>query len=252
VVLRTSIPHGLDSGDVVLVRGIPSGGAPPLDGAWRVRSIATTALELEGSRASGIFAGGGEIYPTAGQPLPPGPASSTGELPWTPWHAGPAQIRPREFFVAAGAEPTGEVSTLPVSPGDALLAQEVDASLVSPGERLWLSIECRMPEAPLGNQALRLTVTAFLSRTKTYEVAIPATQIPAAYGRFALTFTLDPDPIPPGGFLRVEFRNEVLSGPAASMLWTRPMLSAGAALAPWTAELPQLPRTHRFYDPPSP
>ena len=112
------------------------------------------------------------------------------------------------------------------------------------------SLECGMPDLPLGTQQLRLIVTAFLARTRMYELSIPASQIPASYQRFALTLTLDNDPIPPGAFVRVEIRNEVSSGPAAAMFWTRPTLSSGAALAPWTAELPRLARLWSVYLPP--
>jgi hypothetical protein len=128
----------------------------------------------------------------------------------------------------------------------------VDGSLFSPGEPLWLSIECRMPAPPVGRQSLKMVVTAVLGTTRTYEASFPATQMTAAYRRFAMFFELGAEPIPAHGFLRIEFMDEVTSGAGVAMLWTRPMLSAGNEVAPWTGDVPPQPRGHSFYPPASP
>jgi hypothetical protein len=245
IVLRTSIPHGLSDGDAVVVRGVL--GNEAANGFWRARVVSPTEIALEGSVGSGNWAGGGAFYPAAGQPRPPGPQDHAGNLLWTPWFSFPASVTAREFFSAARTQPTGEVSTLPPSPGDAFLSQEVDGSLFSPGESLSLSIECRMPQRPVGNQSLKLLVTALLGAQRTYQARFAATQVTSSYQRFSMAFTLDNSPIPPGSLLRVEFVHEVSSGAPAAMFWTRPMLSAGAQPPPWTGEVPSLPRSHSFY-----
>lgn len=245
IVLRTSIPHGLSDGDAVVVRGV--GGNEAANGYWRIQVVSPTAIALEGSAGSGAWAGSGAIYPAAGQPRPPGPQDAIGDFLWTPWFSVPAAVTPREFFAASRTESTGEVSTLPLSPGDAFLSQEIDGSLFFPGETLSLSIECRMPRPAIGAQSLKLLVTSLLGTTRTYAAVFPATQLTASYQRFSMTFTLDPFPIPAGSLMRIEFIDEVSSGSAGAMLWTRPMLAAGSSAVPWSATVPVLPRTHPLY-----
>lgn len=245
IVLRTSIPHGLSDGDAVVVRGVR--GNEAANGFWRIQVVSATAMALEGSAGTGAWEGSGAIYPSAGQPRPPGPQDAIGDFLWTPWFSVAAAVTPREFFAAARTETTGEISTLPQSPGDAFLSQEVDGSLFFPGETLSLSIESRMPHPATGNQKLKLLVTALLGTTRIYEATFPATQMTSSYQRFSMTFGLDPSPIPPGRLLRVEFINEVSSGAPAAMLWTRPMLATGPAPISWTASVPPLPRTHALY-----
>ncbi|HMA17280.1 MAG TPA: hypothetical protein VKS03_02485, partial [Thermoanaerobaculia bacterium] len=112
---------------------------------------------------------------------------------------------------------------------------------------LCLSIEARMPEAAIGDQRLKMVVTAALGTTRVYGTTVPASALTTVYQRFALCFRLENDAIPRGGVLRVEFIDEHLRGIPKPMFWTRPMLNEGVAPAPWTAAVPRVTRARAFY-----
>jgi hypothetical protein len=239
--VRTPIPHGYTTGDQVLVKGVQGNGAA--NGWWKVTATSETTFTLDGSEGDAEYAGGGSVFPAEGQPPPPDARNRSGDLLWTPWFSAPAVARETEFF-----QPTGEVYTLPTEPPvNSFLSQEVDGSLFRPGESLCLSIEARMPEAPLGDQRLKLLVTAALGTVRVYKVTFPAELLTPDYQRFALCFRLDEGPIPAGGVLRAEFIDEHLRGIPRPMYWTRPMLNEGLAPAPWTPKVGPKTRTHAFY-----
>jgi hypothetical protein len=240
--LTTPIPHGLATGDAVLIEGIE--GNVAANGLWTVTTTAEARFTLDGSAGSGAYAGGGAAFPTAGQPPPPGPRGDAGHPPWTPWFSLPASARATEFF-----EPTGEVSTLPVPevpPVNSFLSQEVDGSLFHAGENLCLSIEARMPETAQGDQRLKMVVTAAFGRVRVYTSTLPATLLTPEYQRIALCFRLDDDATTEGGVLRVEFIDEHLRGVAKPMFWTRPMLNEGTVPVPWTPNVEPVPRAVGF------
>lgn len=251
IVLSTWIPHGLSEDEAVVVKGVE--GNTGANGFWRVHVLDPSSFVLVGSSGNAAYAGGGSIFPMAGQPRPPGPRNAAGEFLWTPWFSNPAAFDPTEFFSSDGQSGTGEVTTLPASPGDSFLAQEVDGSLFSSGEQLWLSVECRMPQPYLGVgvQSLRFLVTAVWGNVTTYSVSFPASAMTVSYQRFAMTFTLPARPMPPGSLLRVEIQNQVGNGPPLRMDWARPMLHAGSTPAPWTSDVGPVARSHDFYVPPS-
>lgn len=239
--LATPIPHGLATGDALLVKGIQ--GNVAANGWWTITRVSETKFTLDGSAGSGDYSGGGSIFPSAGQPRPAGVSDSDGDFPWTPWFSAPAVIRETEFFA-----PLGEIYTFPeVPPVNSFLSQEIDGSLFEPGEDLCLSIEARMPETPPGDQRLKMVVTAALGTTRVYGTTIPASALTTVYQRFALCFRLESDAIPRGGVLRVEFIDEHLRGIPKPMFWTRPMLNEGVAPAPWTATVPRVTRARAFY-----
>jgi hypothetical protein len=236
--VSTPIPHGLATGEEVLVKGVL--GNVAANGWWAITVTGESRFTLDGSIASGEYGGGGAVYPASGQPPPPGARDPDGGLPWTPWFSAPAVARETEFF-----QGNGEVYTFPeVPPVNSFLAQEIDGSLFQPGEPLCLSIEARMPEPPLGDQRLKLLVTAALGTTRVYSVTFPASTLTADYRRYALCFRLANDARPAGGVLRVEFIDEHLRGIPKPMYWTRPMLAEGSAPGPWTPSVE--PRTRNF------
>jgi hypothetical protein len=239
--VRTPIPHGYATGDQVLVKGVQGNGAA--NGWWKVTATGETTFTLDGSAGVAEYTGGGSVFPAAGQPPPPDARNRSGDLLWTPWFSAPAVARETEFF-----QPTGEVYTLPsVPPVSSFLSQEVDGSLLRPGQGLCLSIEARMPEAPPGNQRLKLLVTAALGTVRVHSVTFPANLLTPDYQRFALCFRLADGAITEGGVLRVEFIDENLRGIPRPMYWRRPMLNEGLAPAPWTPETGPKTRTHPFY-----
>lgn len=238
--ISTPIPHSLATGDAILVKGVLGNAAA--NGWWAVTVTGETTFTLDGSVGSGTYAGGGAAFPSAGQPPLPGARDNSGDVPWTPWFSAPAVALETEFF-----QPTGEVLTLPqVPPVNSFLAQEVDGSLFRPGENLCLSIEARMPEAAIGDQRLKMIVTAAFRRARVYSATYPASLFTPVYQRIALCFRLDADAVTGGGALRVEFIDEHLRGIAKPMLWTRPMLNEGVTPDPWTPDVPPMTRTLRF------
>jgi hypothetical protein len=239
--LTTPIPHGLATGDAVLVKGVQ--GNVAANGWWTITRTSETKFTLDGSVGSGDYSGGGSIFPSAGQPRTAGAPDSDGDFPWTPWFSAPAVMRETEFFA-----PLGEIYTFPeLPPVNSFLSQEIDGSLFEPGGNLCLSIEARMPEAPLGDQRLKMVVTAALGTTRVYSTTIPASVLTPVYQRFALCFRLENDAAHWEGVLRVEFIDEHLRGIPKPMFWTRPMLNEGVAPAPWTASVPRLTRARAFY-----
>ena len=239
--VRTPIPHGYATGDEVLVKGVQGNGAA--NGWWKVTATSETTFTLDGSAGVADYAGGGSVFPAAGQPSPPDARNRSGDMLWSPWFSAPAVARETEFF-----RPAGEVYTFPnVPPVNSFLCQEVDGSLFRPGQNLCLSIEARMPEAPLGDQRLKLLVTAALGTVRVYSVTLPATLMTPDYQRFALCFRLEEGAITEGGVLRAEFIDEHLRGIPKPMFWTRPMLNEGLAPAPWTPTVGPKTRTHAFY-----
>ncbi|HEX9148760.1 MAG TPA: hypothetical protein VF958_06310 [Thermoanaerobaculia bacterium] len=236
----TPIAHGLTTGDAVLIKGVL--GNVAANGWWTITRTAETRFTLDGSAGNGEYGGGGAVFPAAGQPQPAGARGAGGELPWTPWFSAPAVARETEFF-----QPLGELSTFPsVPPVNSFLSQEIDGSLFEPGEALCLSIEARMPESAIGDQRLKMVVTAALGPTRVYSTTFPATLLTPVYQRFALCFRLANDAVPRGGVLRVEFIDEHLQGIPKPMFWTRPMLNEGVAPAPWTASVEPRTRTRAF------
>jgi hypothetical protein len=238
--LTTPIPHALATGEAVLVKAVSGNAAA--NGWWTITVTGETTFLLDGSVGSGSYAGGGAVFPSAGQPPLPGARDESGDVPWTPWFSIPAVALETEFF-----QPTGEVLTLPqVPPVNSFLAQEIDGSLFRPGESLCLSIEARMPETAIGDQKLKMVVTAAFRRARVYSATYPASQLTPEYRRIALCFRLDADAVPDGGALRVEFIDEHLRGIAKPMLWARPMLNEGVAPDPWTPNVPPMARVLGF------
>ena len=244
--ITTAIPHGLDTGDEVAVKGVA--GNDGANGWWTVRVTGPLTFLLEDSAGTGTYAGGGSIFPARGQPVPPGGANEAGELAWTPWFSVPAAIPPTEFFRSDGALPTGEVSTfVPLPPGNGFLAQEIDGSHFEPGQRLCLSIEARVRNPATARQNLVISATAAFQITQVYRITFPFSTIGGEYRRFALCFALDSRPIPPGSVLRVQFISQMVGGEPQSMFWARPMLNEGFEPAPWTPAVEPSPRTRPFY-----
>ncbi|HEV8610503.1 MAG TPA: hypothetical protein VGS98_10625 [Thermoanaerobaculia bacterium] len=238
--MSTPIPHGLATGDTVLIKGVS--GNVAANGWWTVTATGERTFALDDSAGSGIYAGGGSVFPSAGQPPLPGARDASGDLPWTPWFSAPAVARETEFF-----QPTGEVYTFPeVPPVNSFLSQEIDGSLFHAGENLCLSIEARMPESAIGVQRLKMIVTAAFRRVRVYGGTYPAAQLTPEYQRIALCFRLDSDAVTDGGVLRVEFIDEHLGGMPKPMFWTRPMLNEGVAPAPWTPNVEPMTRARAF------
>jgi hypothetical protein len=239
--LTTTIPHGLATGDQVLVKGVLGNAAA--NGWWTVTVTGDKKLTLDGSAGSGAYTAGGAIFPAAGQPAPPAGSDSAGDLPWTPWFSFPAAATATEFF-----QGTGEVYTLPgARPASSFLAQDVDGSLFRPGEHLCLSVEARMPERAGGDQRLRMLVTAAMGTTHVYSATFPASFLTPVYQRLSLCFQLENAIVPDAGVLRVEFIDEYTQGARTPMYWTRPMLNEGFLPEPWTPFVQPMPRTHPFY-----
>ncbi|HEU5248991.1 MAG TPA: hypothetical protein VFW15_03320 [Thermoanaerobaculia bacterium] len=239
--VTTPIAHGLATGDEVLVKGVL--GNVAANGWWTVTATGERTFTLDGSSGGGEYAGGGSIFPAAGQPPSPGTRDGAGSLPWTPWFSAPAVARETEFF-----QPTGEVYTFPeIPPVNSFLSQEIDGSLFEPGQNLCLSIEARMPEAAIGDQRLKILVTAVLGSTRVYSVTFPASFVTPDYRRFSLCFRLDDGAVPSGGVMRVEFIDEHLRGIPKPMYWARPMLNEGIAPVDWTPEVEPMTRVRRFY-----
>lgn len=239
--LTTAIAHGLATGDAVLIKGVQ--GNVAANGWWTVTATGDRTFTLDGSAGSGEYAGGGSIFPAVGQPPLPGATDAAGALPWTPWFSVPAIAEETEFF-----QPTGEVYTFPrVPPVDSFLSQEIDGALFEPGQNLCLSIEARMPEAAIGDQNLKLLVTAVLGTTRVYSATFPASLVTPAFRRFSLCFRLDDDAVPRGGVMRVEFIHEHLEGISKPMFWARPMLNEGIAPIPWTPDVQPMTRVRQFY-----
>lgn len=238
--MSTPIPHGLATGDAVLIKGVL--GNVAANGWWTVTVTGERTFALDDSAGSGIYAGGGSVFPSAGQPPLPGARDASGDLPWTPWFSAPAVARETEFF-----QPTGEVYTFPeVPPVNSFLSQEIDGSLFHAGENLCLSIEARMPESAIGVQRLKMIVTAAFRRVRVYGGTYPAAQLTPEYQRIALCFRLDSDAVTDGGVLRVEFIDEHLGGMPKPMFWTRPMLNEGVAPTPWTPNVEPMTRARAF------
>lgn len=239
--VTTPIPHGLATGDEVLIKDVQ--GNVAANGWWTVTATTETSFSLDGSAGGAEYAGGGAVFPAAGQPQPPGARDSSGNLPWTPWFSAPAVARETEFF-----QPTGEVYTLPETPPvNSFLSQEIDGSLFRPGQSLCLSIEARSTEAFTGDQRLKILVTAAFASVRVYGATFPAALMTPDYQRFGLCFQLDGGAIPEAGVLRVEFINEHLRGIPNATYWRRPMLNEGLAPAPWTPKVGPRTRTRAFY-----
>lgn len=245
--ITTPIPNGLVTGDRVVVKGVL--GNEAANGSWTVTILTATTFALDGSAGSGTYAGGGSVFPSAGQPVPTGKVNDRGELAWTPWFSGPAQFLPTEFFGSDGAAPVGEVRTVPEEqPFTSFLNQEVDGSLFQPGESLCLSIEARVPDRTTDFQKLIVTATAAFASTRVYQVTFPGSLLSTEFRRFSLCFVLDAAPIPEDGVLRVSFVNEVLRGGGRSrpLHLARPMLSEGTEPGPWTPAVEPLPHERAF------
>lgn len=244
--IRTGIAHGLETGEEVAIKEV--GGNAGANGWWTVSVTSPTTFLLEDSAGTGLYAGGGAIFPARGQPSPRGAVNASGELTWTPWFSVPAAIPAAEFFRSDGAQPTGEVSTfVPLPPGNSFLAQEVDGSLFEPGEHLCLSVEARVRNPLTSRQNLTIMATAAFSTTQVYRTTFPFAAISGEYQRFALCFALDFRPIPEGAVLRVQFINQMVGGEPQPMFWARPMLNEGLDPAPWTPAVEPMPRTRAFY-----
>jgi hypothetical protein len=246
--ITTPIPHGLTTGDSVVIKGVL--GNETANGAWSVTVGTPTTFALDGSAGGGTYAGGGAVFPAAGQSIAPGKVNDRGELAWTPWFSGPAEFLPTEFFRSDGAGPVGEVQTVPeTQPFTSFLNQEIDGSLFRPGEPLCLSIEARVADSTSDFQNLILTATVAFASTRTHRVSFPGRALSTEYRRFALCFSLDPSPIPENGVLRVGFVNQVLRGGGRSqpLYLARPMLNDGTEPMPWTAMVQQFPRVRDFH-----
>ncbi|HEX9305301.1 MAG TPA: hypothetical protein VGA31_12690 [Thermoanaerobaculia bacterium] len=247
------IPHGLGNGDTVVIKGVA--GDTAANGWWKITVRTPTTFALEGSDGNGDYAGGGSVFPAAGQPPPPGPADEQGELLWTPWFSGPAAFPQSEFFRIDAGVATGEIYSfpqLPTVPEPTLVtsfaSQEIDGSLFRPGENLCLSIEAKVTEPATDRQKLTMIVTAALGQVRVYRTSFPGSQMTDQYQRFAICFALEPDAVTEGGVVRVEFLDEMARGaPPRAMIWRRPMLSEGTQPIPWTPSVQPLPRTHAFY-----
>ena len=238
--VRTPIGHRLATGESVLVKGVL--GNVAANGWWTVTVTSETTFTLDGSLGSGEFGGGGAVFPAAGQPSPPGAPDAEGDLPWTPWFSTPAVARETEFF-----QPNGEVFTFPeIPPVNSFLAQEIDGSLFRPGENLCLSIEARMPEPPLGDQRLKMVVTAVLGATSVYAGTFPAANLTPEYQRIAMCFRLPFNAVTSGGVVRVEFIDEHLRGIPKPMVWARPLLNEGVLPGLWTPNVEPRARTRAF------
>jgi hypothetical protein len=251
--IATLIPHGLAGGDTVVIKGIA--GNTAANGWWTITVRTPTTFALEGSDGNGDYAGGGSVFPAAGQPPPPGPGDEQGQLPWTPWFSGPAAFPQSEFFRFDGGLATGEIYTFPqlaTVPEPTVVtsfaSQEIDGSLFRPGESLCLSIEAKVTEPATNSQKLTMIVTAALGSVRVYQASFPGTQLTDQYQRFALCFALEGSALTEGGVVRVEFLDEMARfAPPRAMIWRRPMLSEGTAPLPWTPSVEPLPRTHAFY-----
>jgi hypothetical protein len=246
IAITTPIPHGLATGDSVLIKGIQ--GNVAANGWWAITVSSATSFSIDDSAGSGAYTAGGSVFPASGQPSPPAAPDAAGELPWTPWFSGPAVSRETEFFRSDGEKLTGEIYTFPeVPPVNSFLSQEIGGSLFRPGQRLCLSIEARMPEPAIGDQRLTMIVTAALETVRVYRVTYPASQLTPDYRRLALCFGLEDDADPIGGVVRVEFIDEHLRGIPKPMHWTRPMLNEGLVPAPWTPNVEPMPRKRAFH-----
>ncbi len=244
--IRTGIAHGLETGENVAIKDVA--GNDGANGWWTVQVTGGTTFLLEGSAGTGLYSGGGAIFPARGQPTPGGGSNAVGDLPWTPWFSVPAGIPATEFFRSDGAQPTGEVSTfVPLPPGNAFLAQEIDGSLFEPGERLCLSVEARVRNPVTARQNLAIIATAAFSTTEVHRITFPFSAITGEYRRFALCFGLDSRPIPENAVLRVQFISQMVGGEPQPMFWARPMLNPGLVPAPWTPAVERVPRTRAFY-----
>jgi hypothetical protein len=252
--IATPIPHGLAGGDTVVIKGVA--GNTAANGWWTIAVRTPTTFALEGSDGNGDYAGGGSVFPAAGQPPPPGgPADDQGDLPWTPWFSGPAAFPQSEFFRFDGGLATGEIYTFPqlaTVPEPTVVtsfaSQEIDGSLFRPGENLCLSIEAKVTGPATDRQKLTMIVTAALGSVRVYRASFPGPQLSDQYQRFALCFALESDAVTEGGVVRVEFADEMARfAPPRAMIWRRPMLSEGTAPLPWTPSVEPLPRTHAFY-----
>ena len=251
--IATPIPHGLASGDTVVIKGVA--GNTAANGWWAITVRTPATFALEGSDGNGDYAGGGSVFPAAGQPQPPGPADEQGELPWTLWFSGPAAFPQSEFFRFDGGLATGEIYTFPqlaTVPEPTLVtsfaAQEIDGSLFRPGENLCLSIEAKVTDSATDRQKLTMIVTAALGSVRVYRGSFPGSQLTDQYQRFAICFALESNAVTGGGVVRVEFADEMAPfAPPRAMIWRRPMLSEGTTPVPWTPRVEPLPRTHAFY-----
>jgi len=245
VLVTTSIPHGLATGEEVAVKGVV--GNDGANGWWKIVVTGPSTFFLEDSEGTGPYTGGGSVFPARGQPAPTGAGNALDELPWTPWFSVPATIEATEFFRSDGARPTGEVSTfVPLPPGNGFLSQEIDGSLFEPGERLCLSVEARVRNPLTARQNLTIMATAAFSTVEVHRITFPFSTITGEYQRFALCFALGPRPIPEGGVLRVQFIAEMVGGEPQAMFWARPMLNEGLAPAPWTPAVEHRARTRAF------
>ncbi len=184
--LATPIPHDLETGATVAVKGVL--GNEAANGWWTITALSPTRFALDGSAGSGTYAGGGSIFPADGQPAPPGPSSDSGELAWTPWFSVPASIPQSEFFRFDVGQGTGEVYTFPQlptmpepTPVTSFAAQEIDGSLFRPGEPLCLSIDAKVAAPATDRQKLTLIVTAALNAVRVYRVSFPGTQLNDQY-----------------------------------------------------------------------
>lgn len=251
--VATTIPHGLATGESVAIKGVE--GNTAANGWWTITVVTPTTFALDESAGNAAYEGGGSIFPSAGQPRPPGAADDAGEFGWTPWFSGPAEFPETEFFRSDGVGATGEISTFPRLPTvpeptlvNSFATQEIAGSHFRPGEHLCLSVEAKVTEPAAERQKLTMIVTAALGAVRVYRASVPGTQLTLQYQRYALCFTLDAGAVTEGGVVRVEFVDEISRGAAAKpMLWTRPMLSEGAQPAPWTANVEPEPRQHAFY-----
>ena len=245
VLVTTSIPHGLATGEEVAVKGVE--GNDGANGWWRIVVTGPSTFFLEDSEGTGPYSGGGSVFPARGQPASSGAGNALDELPWTPWFSVPASIEATEFFRSDGAQPTGEVSTfVPLPPGNGVLSQEIDGSLFEPGERLCLSVEARVRNPLTARQNLTITATEAFSRVEVHRITFPFSAITGEYQRFALCFALASRPIPGNGVLRVQFIADMVGGEPQEMFWARPMLNEGLVPAPWTPAVEHRPRTHGF------
>lgn len=253
VEVATPIPHELQTGDAVVVKGVL--GNTAANGWWTITVRTPTTFALDGSIGSGPYGGGGSVFPADGQPTPPGPSNDAGELSWTPWFSVPAAIPPSEFFRFDGGQPTGEISSFPQlatmpepTPVTSFASQEIDGSLFHPGEALCLSVDAKVAGPATDRQKLTLIATAAFNATRVYRVSFPGSQLTDQYRRFNLCFVLDSNAASDGGVLRVEFLNEMeRNAVPQTMFWTRPMLSEGFDPAPWTAAVEPAARRHAFY-----
>jgi hypothetical protein len=251
--VATPIPHGLETGGTVVVKGVF--GNTAANGWWTITVRTPTSFALDGSAGNGPWGGGGSTFPADGQPTPPGPSDDEGDLGWTPWFSVPASIPQSEFFRFDGGQATGEIFTFPQlptvpepTPVTSFASQEIDGSHFQPGERLCLSIDAKVAAPASDRQKLTLIVTAAFTAVRVYRVTFPGPQLTDQYRRFSLCFALDSNAVTESGVVRVEFLNEMGRGaPPRAMFWTRPMLSEGFEPAPWTATVEPTPRKHAFY-----